>query len=217
MVFPASRKVSSQYRNTWYVIELFNAYITSNPPPSQHNDPVIPGLTDSDIVCNFVLEHLDWRSPFRETAPSRSAALQISPSQLRTRSGFFSLAVFRGITYGSPFLLQRRQTFFTSTNAFNASRVGYQDEEVLNKRAYSRNPVSQRSLDHLSTYWEVGKSWEEFTARSTKQPIPFDDAHKELKEIRKAKLLPALGGLTMILTLGEFSTPAIITISLHIF
>lgn len=74
---------------------------------------------------------------------------------------------------------------------------------MVNKTAYSPSPVPQRSLDNVPIYWEAGKLWEKFVRETQIDPIPFGLAQKEVKRLHSKRLLPAIGGLTVTLLLGE--------------
>ena len=153
-----------------------------------------------------MLAQIDQHSPFRKTAPSRSAALQISHADLRTRSGFFSLAVFRGITFGSGFLVDHRQTYFRSLTHFKEVTAPFNNDKsyVANTTAYSSTYVSQRKVENADKYWIAAAEWEEFVKKSGDH-ISFAKAKAHLEKLHKDHLLTAVGGLTMILILGKCS------------
>ena len=61
--------------------------------------------SSSQLITHWVSLDTDHRSPFHERAHSRSLFLKhVSSADLLTRSGFFSLLVFRGTTFGARFV-----------------------------------------------------------------------------------------------------------------
>lgn len=163
-------------------------------------------FTSSQILSHWVTENWDQHSPFREEAESRSIFLAgVDGSAMTTRAGFFSLCVFRGITFNTPFLQEHKLTYFLSLDnwkeAIQPLLNNHPASYFCNLMAYSQNPIAQRKIQNAEMYWEESKKWEDLVNKFDGQ-IPFDKAFDFLsKEIK----LPGIGDLVRLLILGESS------------
>lgn len=173
----------------------------------------IPNLSDADIAISFVGSNLDIYSPFREFAPCRSAFLESIPQDaVRQSSGFFSVACFRGILFGTPYITGGGKLFFidhgdweTTIQAAKATINSPDEKEkesyVCSMTAYGKTPVSQRSSNNAETFWLAALAWKEFAEKFSDPQIPFTVAFQWIKD--NNRLLPSLGGLIQLLLIGN--------------
>lgn len=182
----------------------------------QLEKPSLP-FTDSEIVLSFVGSNPDKYSPFREKAPGRQKALKMACTAVLLAAGFFSLLVFRGIIFATPFLSKRRTIYFADMEAWKEESSPYlkgksakkrkeRRAKLCNMNAYGGAAVSQRKPENAGTYWECAKKWEEFAKEQKEElspgcKIPFDKAYDWILENEK-EFMPAFGALTYMLLIG---------------
>ncbi|KAF8059618.1 hypothetical protein FPV67DRAFT_1453989 [Lyophyllum atratum] len=123
--------------------------------------------------------------PFREHAPSRRNILvghgPFSKHYARTREGFFSALIWRGVTFSSEFALSTENpTLFHSLDHWNQVKIDLNKPETYfcRKDAYGV-PIAERSTDLVSKYWRASETfkWEELTKDG---PVKFEDCWKWL-------------------------------------
>jgi hypothetical protein len=129
--------------------------------------------------------------PFRNLANSRKGILQrggpYSSENVRTKEGFFSALIYRGVTHNTRFLLENK-TLFTSLEDWEAvckphAEAGEPPGYFCNVRAYGQ-PITTREVGNVVGYWsEVQKqtntSW--LTARGKIDP---NDLFRLIKKFR---------------------------------
>lgn len=129
---------------------------------------------------------------------------------LKTAAGFFSLLVFRGITYNTSFLLDEKQVNFQSFDHWHTTLAEVRARKVLSDinwekyickmNAYGGSAISQRTSANANSFWELAHEWVEEVDKC-KGSLSFADATAFIK--RNAKKLPSVGPLIQLLILGE--------------
>lgn len=164
------------------------------------------GYTQSQIACHWVSLDLNHHSPFREDASSRSKfVLGVKDQPVFSRSWFFSLLVFRGITFCTGFLNEDGNAFFRDPTHFVAVTeepryVGKPKKFFCSQTAYGGNAISARSIDNVHTFWEAAGKWMEHLAKNQTRPLPFASACSFMK--LNNRLMWSMGPLLQLLTLG---------------
>ncbi|KAF6764363.1 hypothetical protein DFP72DRAFT_1059348 [Ephemerocybe angulata] len=113
---------------------------------------------------NMVFQNSDKKLPFRDLAESRRTILAptgpYSPTNLRTRAGFFSAIVYRAITHHSKFLTEAHEIMFTNLDHFKQRVATYQSKPasyVCDPSAYGAWTVM--SPENAGSFWRAtGKS-----------------------------------------------------------
>ena len=151
----------------------------------------------------------DKLMPFREHAPSRRRIRgdngPFTAAYARTTAGAFSGAVWRGITFTTPFSMNNRMVF-TSYEDFNLAcrEAGKQGEAYFcDKGAYGQSNPS-RVIKHAETYWKTlanGK-WTEFV---TERIVPFMECYDSFTAGHHPPDFPQLGPLASYLLAADFS------------
>ena len=147
--------------------------------------------------------------PFREQAPSRLRLRgedgPFSKEYARTTKGAYSAAVWRGVTYATPFSILNRMVF-TSYDDFELARMeaGSQDEGYFcDKAAYGTfNPV--RTVKLAEDYWKTlaaGK-WPKFVGDRI---VPFTECFNFFTAGKSPPDFPQLGPLASYLLAADFS------------
>jgi hypothetical protein len=147
--------------------------------------------------------------PFRERAPSRQRIRSdngpFSMAYARTTEGAYSAAVWRGVTFATPFSLNDRMVF-TSYEDFKlaCSEVGHQRKSYFcDAGAYgTTNP--QRKVELAETYWKTlanGK-WTEFVRDRI---VPFTECYDFFTAGHSPPDFPQLGPLAGYLLAADFS------------
>ncbi len=148
----------------------------------------------------------DHQSPFREQAISRSIFLQgVEPASLSTRPGFFSLLVFRGITYHTPFLQQSKRVAFQDLEDWQDAMQQYPKKKenfFCNMVAYGGSAIAQRSTGIAGRLWEAAEMW---TTYLQEHPLPlsFKDAQSFMSDKETKSAMHSIGPLIRMLILGE--------------
>ena len=125
---------------------------------------------------------------------------------LKTKEGFFSLLVFRGITFGTKFLKEKQHVFFPTLQSWLEAIKpfegnGYTKEYLCAMNAYGQ-PSSQRCKENGQRfYWKAAENWVE-AIKEYKEAVPFAVANKLISTTLKKDLF-AFGTLTTLLLLGE--------------
>ncbi|KAJ3503547.1 hypothetical protein NMY22_g18213 [Coprinellus aureogranulatus] len=108
---------------------------------------------------DLVFRNTDKKLPFRDMAASRRRVLEdggpFSQQNLRTRKGFFSVMVHRGITHHSPFLVGQGETMFDNLADFKAAVASYGRREktfFCDPSAYGM--WTRLSVSAADTYWK---------------------------------------------------------------
>lgn len=164
------------------------------------------------IFLNHVFVNGDKKLPFRDLAPSRRTILSsdgpFSPDNLRTREGFFSAMVYRGITHNTKFLVDHQETMFNDADHFlDRTRVyrSKPDSFFCNKAAYGCCTV--RTKDNAATYWRTACSTD-FNGW-----VVGDDTatfSQLLRLFKDAKHFPAIGSLTGYLLAADYAIEGVV-------
>jgi hypothetical protein len=152
----------------------------------------------------------DKLMPFREHAPSRRRIRgnngPFTAAYARTTAGAYSAAVWRGITFATPFSMNNRMVF-TSYGDFNlaCSEAGDQEEAYFcDKGAYGQaNPM--RKIELAEDYWKTladGK-WTEFVRDD--RIVPFTQCYNFFVAGHRPPDFPQLGPLASYLLTADFS------------
>lgn len=129
--------------------------------------------------CQWIASSEDQRNPLREHSKSRSIftnSSSINLDFLRTRGGLFSTILFRGITYNSDFLFKYQLVAFASLEDWMSATKGIASKKICNMKAYGARPISGRSKDLASSYWDKTANWETWL-RDNPNPS-FTDLHQ---------------------------------------
>lgn len=144
-------------------------------------DPIIdsPNPLDTDTkLFQKVKSNLDFYLPFREHAPSRTRITgNLGPFQsdyIKTRSGIFSVLIYRGVTYGAPAEHDSHNNRFDNPEAWTTYYQGLTGGHLpvekrkgeiyfSNPRAYG-TPNPNRKPEQAITYWEGTANWEDFVS-----------------------------------------------------
>lgn len=150
---------------------------------------LIPLLDGSDRLpqsnlAAVVAGDADYYLPFRERAPSRAISLRhpspFSVDNLRTRSGFFSAALIRAVTFSAPVLVKDGRALFHSWEDW----VSLTEEQGANKdedefrRYFARvnamgTPCKSRNPNSARKVWDGTSGWEDIVRE--KSNIPFTE------------------------------------------
>ncbi|KAA1479995.1 hypothetical protein DENSPDRAFT_789805, partial [Dentipellis sp. KUC8613] len=167
---------------------------------------------------------LDRYLPFRENGPSvlaiRRAGGPFSPEHIRTKAGFFSALVFRGVTFSTEFAIQHR-TLFHDLNDWNVYIQSVIDNSpsslpatyFCKKHAYGS--TTDRSVDHVQKYWEVAEEhWETMVGLDGKANSfkAFRDEIVKGKNAHGNSLYHAFGPLTGYLLTADYAEAGLIQI-----
>lgn len=151
----------------------------------------------------------DKLMPFREHAPSRQRIRSnngpFSVAYARTTEGAYSAAVWRGITFATPFSINNRMVF-TSYNDFKLACRDAGDQEksyFCNSAAYGTiNP--QRRVELADIYWKslANGKWTGFVQDRI---VPFLECYHFFTAGRSPPHFPQLGPLAGYLLTADFS------------
>lgn len=174
-------------------------------------------LQTTSLAYKAMIANPDRYLPFREWAPSRirfkSQDGPFHESVVRTRSGLFSALIWRGITFTTPFSLERKMVFH--------SLLEFQDEVSAVRRSqsdsrYICNPSAygvynkSRSPKLAEDYWEAtGKhDWSSFVKNQT---VPFTDCYQQFFRPGKAPArFPQIGSLAAYLLTVDYMYAGIV-------
>ncbi|KAJ7110199.1 hypothetical protein C8R43DRAFT_904509 [Mycena crocata] len=105
-------------------------------------------------------DQMDHKMPFREYGPSYKSVCRddgpFSPNWIRTRAGFFSALLFRGVTFHTSFV--RNHTLFEDLDAWETAIDGLPRGNYVTSCTYGGFPNARRAKDAKLTaraYWEM--------------------------------------------------------------
>ena len=151
----------------------------------------------------------DKLMPFREHGPSR---LRIRGSEgpftaeyARTTAGAYSAAVWRGVTFATPFSLKNRM-IFTSYDDFKLAcrEAGKQETSYFCDRGAYGQTNPKRNIELAEIYWRTlstGK-WTTFVKDRT---VPFIECYKFFMDGYLPPDFPQLGPLASYLLAADFT------------
>ncbi|TFK60160.1 hypothetical protein BDN72DRAFT_905211 [Pluteus cervinus] len=154
----------------------------------------------------------DKKNIFRDLAPSRQHILEdpgpFSPCNLRTRAGFFSVLLHRGITHHTQFLLDHK-TVFTSIKDWTSTialKKGKPPKYFCDPCAYGQ-AAKDRKIENADIYWTYSEK-EALTSWLLRQDekIQFIEL---FNLIRKAHI-PAIGTLTNYLLVVDYAIAGVV-------
>ena len=169
-----------------------------------------------------MLANLDFFQPLREWGPSRQringrVGTGIDADFARTRAGFFSLMVFRLISFNTRPLLETPISSLTVCFAdlaqFDAYLTemrhrypGIEDTELCNAKAYTRRPLRDRSLQAKDHFWKTAKecSW------NTDRMLSFSDGWEWLTKMKSGSSMPGAGKLSLYLLLADMACAGLV-------
>jgi hypothetical protein len=125
--------------------------------------------TDNPAFAAWYSEDRDKYSAIREAAPSRLRMQELdgpfSTERLRTRAGFFSALVYRGVIYNSKALHQHScPVFFSSLQHFTQYRDRIAQSDLCNQSAYG-TPIAHLGAHNAEAYWDHSALWMEFLSK----------------------------------------------------
>lgn len=131
-------------------------------------DDPIPPSTD---VPNWdkAVRNLDYYHPFREKAPSRVALLQspLTPANILTRSGIFSLLIFRGILFNTQALRDGSPLVFPDLAAWRSFLEEDNREEAYYCNSAAYGATRSRSTSNAEAYWNGSEAIVEMVEAGT--------------------------------------------------
>ena len=151
----------------------------------------------------------DKLMPFREHAPSRlrirSDNGPFTAAYAHTTAGAYSAAVWRGVTFATPFSMNNRMVF-TSYEDFRSAcmEAGEHEEQYFcDKGAYGQsNPMRTTAL--AEDYWKTLANGK-WTAFARDRIIPFNECYEFFKAGSRPPDFPQLGPLASYLLAANFS------------
>lgn len=168
------------------------------------------------IACHFVADNWDRRSPFREEATSRAIFLdgvKTSSLSLATQAGFFSLLVFRGITFATPFLKAEKIVAFkdladwmditSKPRATLSLSTPLEIERYFCNMAAYGSASPQRKTSNAVVFWVTAGRWVDEAVQQNSLPIPYQNALQFLNDVDTSRGLPGIGSLQKMLLLGK--------------
>lgn len=165
--------------------------------------------SQSVIVSHWVSLDTDHLSPFREFALSRAHFLNGVPgNSLSNRSGFFSLLVFRGITFCTPFIRDGGKVYYNDLNDWEEMMASIQAADkkkdkkyFCDRKAYGGTCLGLRSTSNAHKLWTAAGSWVLYQkAQKLTLPIPYEKAKKYFSKYNGE--LYSIGPLVKMLLLG---------------
>ncbi len=124
---------------------------------------------------------------------------------LATRPGFFSLLVFRGITFYTDFLRKNGHVYFQDLSDWKSTKLRYAKPEsyFCHMGAYGGSATSQRSTTNADKYWEAAGKWTDLVQKHG-PIVPFAKANEFMKKKEISDLMYGVGPLGVMLILGEY-------------
>ncbi|KAH8103150.1 hypothetical protein BXZ70DRAFT_889519 [Cristinia sonorae] len=169
-------------------------------------------LSPVDPFLGMVHRRPDFYLPFRELAPSRVKVTAVggpySLGHLLTRAGFFSVLVFRTITFSTPFLLQDDAIFFNNLDEFNAAiDPSRPAAHFCDVKCYG-TPDPRRSPLNASKLWDLAARWTSFVMDDDGNAVTH--TLTEFNDFLVSLRAPCLGRLQSYLTAADYSyTPLV--------
>lgn len=192
-------------------LEAFKSFITEALIIARE-DPKTDKSSGTALMQNFRLD-MDRLFPFRELGTSRKLMSKAGEpyDHPRTRESIFSIALFRGITFGAPILFSAPRQY-DSLEEWNATVEQHKHQGVEGflylSKAYgvpnaARNPVKHPEV--AKKYWEASASWEKLIGKGL---LDFETCLKyfrDSKDKNNAMLWPHIGPLTAVLLTEDLS------------
>lgn len=141
--------------------------------------PLLDGVHNCKLT-EYISQHTDNYSPFREQAASRSivkaavTALPEGDQYFLTAAAFANELIFRGITFGTDFILRDPSSkfLFTSDEDFKNTTHGMEESHICKPNIYGAY-ISQRKSLHSTKFWETSKYWPVLLAKHDNK-VPFN-------------------------------------------
>jgi hypothetical protein len=143
--------------------------IISHPSPSKKDTPLI----------HRAKTNLDFFSPYRNLCPSRLRALQsggpFQTEYMKTRSGFFSALIYRGITFATPSVYGVHMNRFADLQAWNVhyNSVITKDRDYFCNIAGYGVPNRTQTIANVTKYWRASAIWEPYLQQGFKSFTAF--------------------------------------------
>lgn len=186
-----------------------------------HSPPIPPLLHATRLetytfnYLSHVYANVDNKLPFRDMAVSRRTVLApdgpFSPSNLRTRAGFFSVLVHRAITHNSEMLKTHHHIMFNDIAEFHAILQSYAAEIALDP-IFACDPTAygartKLSPEHATTYWKSSGNPSYNWWIESEEPIEFLDLHA----LFDSQDFPNIGGLIGFLIAADYAIAGLAT------
>jgi hypothetical protein len=130
--------------------------------------------------------------PFRNSAPSRKRILEpggpYDPKHVRTKSGFFSALVYRGITHNTDFLQNNKTLFKDLDDWKDTLKEPHNHAHREQKDYFCRSnaygvPSRHRKIDNVDGYWKLVSEDANFTGWLTSNTkISAPDLYAKIKQ-----------------------------------
>ncbi|KAG7085790.1 hypothetical protein E1B28_003331 [Marasmius oreades] len=178
----------------------------------------------------YVVQDADKRLPFRDLAPSRKHILSYSSTfsspyrvpHLRTKEGFFSALIYRGITHNTQFLLSKEYPrVFHDLEHWLAVYIPLQalhsKQYFCNMQAYF-TPCPSRSVDNVTRYWQAAQR-HDLTQWLTGTQMAFGTVYRLLHKgtipagvrgQRHVNAFPGMGSLSIYLLCADYAAAGVI-------
>ncbi|KAA1479704.1 hypothetical protein DENSPDRAFT_898846 [Dentipellis sp. KUC8613] len=130
-----------------------------------HADTLLQSHRHKDLLLKMA-PRLDYYLPFRQKAPSVAAMFRpggpYSPEHMRTKAGFFSALIFRGVTFGCEFAVRERRVFqdLVDWQAAHAAVASNSSLYVSNPNAYGS--ATRRGVQYVAGFWSTAQEeWQD--------------------------------------------------------
>ncbi len=199
----------------------------SEPHPPFNETPELTAAVRNFI--DYVNVDTDRLSIFRDLASSRLQSLRPGgpwdPDNLRTRAGFFSALVCRGIIHRTAYIKDpNNPVYFSDEDAWNIIRYGPQQQQgekyFCIKKAYSDAPSAKRTSANVSQYWKAASDFRYNWFLTAEKPTPFLDLWNHFRntkfqdpdqEHRWVKVFPEIGTLQAYLLASDYAIAGLAT------
>lgn len=164
----------------------------------------------------LLTRHIDQHNPWREQAPTRAhVKSHLSPTDLRTRWGLFSLLINRIVSYGTSLafdypVFEDLNDFLEVVKELEES-IGPKDRDlfICTIHAYGKTPSAGRSSDLAPAIWTATATWEKEVAKHPDGAIPWDDTAQWLQHV-KMPHMGKVGNLTGYLFLADLACSGVV-------
>lgn len=168
-------------------------------------------------ILEWINANTDHRLPFRHGAKSyrdieNGPNSPLSPEHLRTREGFFSMLLWRGVTYHSEFVDGHQ--LFSDARAFLGEIASVPTRQYVIDDCYGGQAQPKRTTelaDNVSKYDDASRAPEhtEWLLRSVDEPKAthmevFDILTRAQRPSSKEKAFPLFGALTAHLLVSDY-------------
>ncbi|KAG7098078.1 hypothetical protein E1B28_000052 [Marasmius oreades] len=235
-LFSATDAIIDKLRLDRYYCKLYALLPLTSPPylGIAHIVKVVEDQPFSEWIkfVQYVAEDADKRLPFRDLAPSRqrilsSSSIFSSPYQephLRTKEGFFSALIYRGVTHNTRFLLSEEYpgVFYDLDHwlsVYTPLQPLHPQQYFCNMQAYF-TACSSRSVENISKYWRAVQR-SELTDWLTGHNVQFGTVYRLLlkatipsgiksKSRHRIKAFPGMGYLSIYLLCADYAAAGVI-------